>query len=180
MGWMREFFCDELCLTDMGHELHMVATCFRTVAPPCWMGEREGKRARSTSLIVICVRFRPHFVRPCLRPSVRQAVGAEEAASRTDGRRGGRGRSGRRCAGKFSHHADNAAQMRSQSRSGCWLSLSHSLSLSLPLSFLSFPLHLPLRMRSRFHSRSWPSVASPRGRKRRGRTYIYYHSTPLS
>ena len=145
----------------------MIATCFRTVAPPCWMGEREGKRARSTSLIVICVRFRPHFVRPCLRPSVRQAVGAEEAAGRPDGREG------RRCAGKFSHRADNAAQMRSQSRSGCWLSLTPSLS---SLSLLPLPLSLPLRMRSRFHSRSWPSVASPTGRKRRGRIFI---TTPL-
>ena len=147
----------------------MIATCFRTVAPPCWMGEREGKRARSTSLIVICVRFRPHFVRPCLRPSVRQAVGAEEAAGRPDGREG------RRCAGKFSHRADNAAQMRSQSRSGCWLSLTPSLSsLSSPPPSISTSSHevaFPLQKLAK---------CCLTNRKEEERPYIYYHSTPLS
>ena len=147
----------------------MIATCFRTVAPPCCMGEREGKRARSTSLIVICVRFRPHFVRPCLRPSVRQAGSRSGGGCRQARWAGGQ----KMCREILASRRQCGADAESESE---WLlALSHSLPLS-PLSLLPLPLSLPLRMRSRFHSRSWPSVASPTGRKRRGRIFI---TTPL-
>ena len=143
----------------------MIATCFRTVAPPCWMGEREGKRARSTSLIVICVRFRPHFVRPCLRPSVRQS----ERRRLQAGQMGGR-----------AEDVPGNSRIAPTMRRRCGVRVGVVVgSLSLPLSphsLLPLPLSLPLRMRSRFHSRSWPSVASPTGRKRRGRIFI---TTPL-
>ena len=148
----------------------MVATCFRTVAPPCWMGEREGKRARSTSLIVICVRFRPHFVRPSVRQSERRRL--QPAAGRPDGRAGGR-----------AEDVPGNSRITPTMRRRCGVRVRVVVgSLSLPLSFLSSPP--PSTISTSSHEVAFPLQKLAKccltKRKEEERPYIYYHSTPLS